>query len=320
MKKYRYILLTIILGITASSNYAQNLIPNYSFEVYDTCPYSAGQIYYALPWTDPSNATSDYYNSCNLGGAGVPNNFAGNENAKDGNAYAGLAMYVDPSGTEYREYIQVPLSSSLVASECYRVIFYVSVTDEVKYGITNLGVYFSTTPVTTCLQCIMPYTPQINHFNPSGIGNSSGWTKIEGTFIASGGEQYLTLGNFNDDLSTAPVIVNPGKPGWAAYYIDSVSLTVCDTSNGINEINYSESVQLFPNPNEGSMTLNYLIKQNDKALFKLYDITGRIVKEVVLDSMKDRLQINTNFSKGIYMYQLIVNDIVIQSDKLIIIK
>ena len=71
---------------------AQNLVPNYSFETFSTCPFSAGQIYYAPPWVDPTTTSSDYYNSCASMGTDVPVNWAGNQSAKDGNAYAGCAL------------------------------------------------------------------------------------------------------------------------------------------------------------------------------------------------------------------------------------
>jgi hypothetical protein len=64
IKKIGHILLIIILWTTVSSSYAQNLVPNYSFEVYDTCPYQGSQIYFAIPWKGVTTNSTDYYNGC----------------------------------------------------------------------------------------------------------------------------------------------------------------------------------------------------------------------------------------------------------------
>ena len=325
MRKIVYISFIFILCI-AQNSYAQNLIPNYSFEVYDTCPFSAGQIYYVQPWgAAVVNSSSDYYNACSVpGNLGIPSNFAGNQNAKDGNAYAGIVMYASPSGTNWREYLQVQLTSALTSDSCYRFTCYISIADDYKFNITNLGAYFSFTAVNTCDACVLSYSPQINYTDASGIGDTSGWYKVEAIFQAQGGEQYMTIGNFNLDASTTPIIVNTGGGDVAYNYIDSVSLVkvTCPVDIGINENSKSKfSFHLYPNPNNGTMLLDYNLNPTDKAEFKIYDVTGKLVSNYILNSSFTQIQINNDlFSNGIYFYQIMVNDQVVQADKLVIIK
>ena len=88
----------------------QNLVPNGSFEDYTICPTSPSQVYVAIGWNDPTNASSDYYNSCAtlMSLVGIPTNQFGRQFAYDGNAYLGFATY-DISYKNYREYINIKL-------------------------------------------------------------------------------------------------------------------------------------------------------------------------------------------------------------------
>ena len=56
-------LLSLFLLLFHFSLQAQNLVPNPSFEVYDTCPYVMTNVSYLVDWQNFGN-TPDYYNSC----------------------------------------------------------------------------------------------------------------------------------------------------------------------------------------------------------------------------------------------------------------
>lgn len=112
MKKLFLISTTVLMSLVANG---QNLVPNYSFENYTSCPTATAQFNLATPWDMPANtggATTDFYNECNTTGtADVPLNVGGYQSAKTGIGYAGLYTY----GAGVREYMQVQLSSSLIA-------------------------------------------------------------------------------------------------------------------------------------------------------------------------------------------------------------
>ena len=67
-----YVLLPVILSMAVICSYAQNLVPNPSFEIFITCPNTFGQIGLAIPWFQSNTiaSSSDYYNSCNAGNFG----------------------------------------------------------------------------------------------------------------------------------------------------------------------------------------------------------------------------------------------------------
>ena len=70
-----------------------NLVPNPSFEVYDTCPNTPAQITRIIGWNS-YNGTPDYLNKCNLGNYSIPKNIYGYQNAIDSDSgYVGMATF-----------------------------------------------------------------------------------------------------------------------------------------------------------------------------------------------------------------------------------
>jgi OmpA-OmpF porin, OOP family len=94
--------------ILCKSDAQTNLVPNSSFEDSTQCPFNPGQISFSIPWITPTGSSSDYFNACNGGNVGVPNNAGGNQLARTGNAYAGIDAY--GAGTNVREYLQDKLN------------------------------------------------------------------------------------------------------------------------------------------------------------------------------------------------------------------
>jgi hypothetical protein len=262
-----------IFLLVSKSLLAQNLIPNYSFETYTTCPSSCCQVSYAFPWIDPTNASSDYFNTCASGLYSVPSNEGGFQTPVDGNAYAGIAMYVHtPSDTtqyNFREYIQVKLTDTLFADSCYELSFYVSLSNSYGYyKIGNMGAYFSANSISGPPTAVLNYIPQINYYDSAGIGDSVSWYKVEGIFKAVGNEQYITIGNFKYDSGTTAFVYNTSALNTLAYYyIDSVSLiqVTCPVNIGIEEKEDRFNISVYPNPAKHSITVD-LSKFSDYSL------------------------------------------------------
>lgn len=123
MKKTIFIL---FIGISILGK-GQNIVPNYSFENYTTCPTAGGQIAFAFPWYGVTASTStDYYNSCGL--------TTSNQLPKTGNGFAGIWGF--SAGSNYREYLQVQLSDSLLVGSCYLIDYYVNLANTCKYAVS----------------------------------------------------------------------------------------------------------------------------------------------------------------------------------------
>lgn len=87
------------------------------------------------------------------------------------------------------------------------------------------------------------------------------------------------------------------------------------------ENNIHTSFNLFPNPNNGNMVLDYDLGTINNAVIKLYDITGKFIKSYKLDTGKGMLEMNEqNLHNGIYFYHILVEGKTIKADKIVIIK
>ena len=208
------------------ASHAVNLVPNDSFENYVSCPTSFGQIYQAAPWNAPTTGTSDYLNACApviFPSVNVPQNEQGYQTAQTGVGYAGIIPL--SAAADYREYVQAPLTSALVANASYLVKFYVSLADSSMLAIDRLGAYLSVGPVGPVPNYApLAVTPQVESPANVYLTNSTGWTLVSGVVVASGGEDHIVLGSFRDDANTSTV-PGPGLwPGGAYYYIDDVSV------------------------------------------------------------------------------------------------
>jgi hypothetical protein len=78
---------------------------------------------------------------------------------------------------------------------------------------------------------------------------------------------------------------------------------------------------LFPNPNNGTMQLDYDLGNDSEATVKLFDVTGKIISTYTLQNTKGSIGMNErNLTNGIYFYRILVKEKVIKNDKIVIIK
>jgi hypothetical protein len=81
------------------------------------------------------------------------------------------------------------------------------------------------------------------------------------------------------------------------------------------------SFNLFPNPNNGSMQLDYKLGSYANAKFNLFDITGKLIQTKNLETNEGSLYINEqNLRNGVYFYTILVGEKNIKTDKIVIIK
>ena len=246
MKKTAFIFLLIThysLLITVLK--AQNLVPNPSFEILTSCPTIQGQLNKAVPWFSPTYNNinypmSDVFNTCALppqlgDDCGIPLNNWGYQYTRTGNSYAGEVVF-DSYGDETREYISVKLDSALIGGETYCINYYVSLSDYdtieqpnggSTYAIDCMGVYISDTAIHLNTYYAIPVIPQI--VNPTGnfLADTINWMPVSGTYLAQGGEQYITIGNFNNNANTNYIQISNSRSHCTYYYIDDVSVYDC---------------------------------------------------------------------------------------------
>jgi gliding motility-associated-like protein len=225
----------------------QNLVPNPSFELIDSCPAGhnlGGDPWVVQNWNVPpgSITTPDLFSTCYNGtipvyphyDVSVPNNFAGICYPKTGDNYMGfLLKYGSKTGGEN---LQVQLTSPLVSNQTYLCGFNIQRADSSQYQVDKVGMHISNIAEHQSVNQAMSYlVPQIE--NHTGIMyDSLNWLTVEGIFTATGGEQYITIGNFYTNENTLIDSIDievSGTQGWTFccrgyYYLDDVYIIPYD--------------------------------------------------------------------------------------------
>lgn len=235
-----------------------NLVPNPGFETYTACPNASSQLHFAVPWKGTNNS-SEYFNICGGIGVSTPYTGSGFQYPRSGDAFAGQ-WFVNIIGVNYREYMQVALTKTLIAGQCYLCKFYVN-NAEVKYGCNNIAAYLSVNSFTNITQTftsnVISYTPQIVAFSNPIIKDSLGWIEIGGVFVASGGEKYLSIGNFKTDSNTDTITLDYGSYGGAYYFVDDVSLEQIFSPIWLHDTIIQLGDSVFIGSNFGGLSCNW---------------------------------------------------------------
>ncbi len=240
---------TMITVQIAGSNacVGPNLVPNPSFEENPGCPQGIvanannDRIEDILnDWEQPTNATPDYYNRCATDSRiSVPTNNNGTQNTPDGEGDGFVGFYaLSNTAINYREYLQVRLSEVLTAGSTYRLSLKLNLRDNAIYSTDEIGVLFEYNSVRPAgfFQENLSNIPQLTTPADSFINDKDNWTTFSWEYTATGGEEYMVIGNFNPDattnLQTEPV---PSSfEGSSYYYLDDVFLTELLTPGNVD--------------------------------------------------------------------------------------
>ena len=191
---------------------AQSIV-NAGFESYSRCPTGPGLIDGWLDsWHRTSVASTDYQNRCGFSA----------HDPRSGEAHVGLLAY--DFSANYREYATGQLTTPLVAGHEYRFEMWCILDAGRLHAVAELGAYFSaaqpTWPGTGPPAAIVPQV-----VNSTGIlDDKVQWMLVSETFVAAGGEQFVTIGNFSDDASTTTVFFGCCGQYGAYYHVDDVKL------------------------------------------------------------------------------------------------
>jgi OmpA-OmpF porin, OOP family len=199
--------MSIFLMAIAFHTLAQNLVTNPGFEELYQCPgtYNSSTSRKLAPgWRSPTSGTPDLYHKCSPGDAGVPLNWAGKSTAYSGSGYAGIYGFIQGHPREYREYVQSELKTPLEAGSTYLVEFYFKLSSNSKYSIDRLGFLLSDSAHHVEGDGVYPKPPTYEKINQTVYSSRStgAWTRLGYSYIAKGGERYLTIGNFSNDQQT----------------------------------------------------------------------------------------------------------------------
>ncbi len=260
-----------------------NLVDNPSFEVIDgkiSKLKKLKKIAMAKGWDSPTAMKADLYSTKAKEIATAPDNANGREfpmDAQEGN-YAGIVAY-SYHNKEPRTYLQTELIGPLQKDVEYCVKYHVSLSDLSKYGVNNLGMYISKTPIEIetkedvifekkkeVAKVVIPSNNEIQV-------TRYGFVPICGVFKATGKERFIIIGNFKNNKDTRYEKLKKKKdtPGTqipkAYYYVDQVEVFIlenpedCDCNKKKENAGIGESVIYHKQfTSEDAFTLEQQIK------------------------------------------------------------
>ena len=258
MKKIFFVLIIIyfprqILGQT-------NLVPNWSFETYTSCPDGSMQLPKATFWNCASSC-GEYWNVCGTPPYNVPSSIPFYyQLPKDGDAFITLQTW----SANYREYAQTKLLDTLESGLCYYVEFYTSVANGCQLAINNISANLSSVAYSSPWNALN--IPQ--HITRGGnpvITDTMNWVQVSGIYQAMGDEIYLTIGNMKDDTNTTIATIQPTGYGGVVNLFDAVSVYAINPSGSLpwayrdTTVNFGDSVYIG-NYLGGSFSSNWYLQ------------------------------------------------------------
>ncbi len=289
MNKPVFILLFIL---SFSHLRAQNLIPNGDFEFYTQCPNGYSEIFKAFPWYEPGQGTSDYYNVCSSSpDVSIPNNWAGHQQPHSGNGYAGLNdLAICPGWCS--EYIATPLKEPLIGGNAYCLSLWVSKSDYTCWDHNGLGVYFSSDSI-HFNDYLLSDLPLGNIVFTEIITDTINWVFLSGTYIASGGESFISIGNFSKGNMDTLDLCNVQE--LSNVYVDDVSLINC--SELLNEF----TIPNIFSPNNDNVNDIWLLNTIEKVKVTILNRWGNIIFE---GEGKNISWNGLDQTEGVYFYKI----------------
>ena len=241
LKTYLLLLLSVLFCLHAEAQL--NLVRNCSFEEYDTCPTNIDQVRYASYWNyiDTNYSVDsvsfynwdppEYINGCsNSYFATEPENVFAWHYPRTGNGMVHNVMGNWNFFPTLPNYFQGKIVTPLIAGKSYCVSFYV-VRDGHCGGleINKIGAYLDDGSIDTTRDLsnlLSQYSPQV--FDTLVVSDTLNWTKIQGSFVANGGERFITIGLFFDTANVTYSFSGSGVYS-PTYLFDDISVVSSDS-------------------------------------------------------------------------------------------
>jgi OOP family OmpA-OmpF porin len=218
-------LLFLSLWFYAFSISSQNLIGNGGFDIHTKCPNRISQIRFATGWT--SSGSPDLFCTCTQTKSAVyaALSFVGSLLPHSGDCYSGFI--VNP---QYKEYLTYELSQKTRRRRTYCIRFLYSRSAFSGVKVDSLGIYLHKKMYDNAVrgQPMHQKTAAVKIVDHPGV-----WKAVSFTFTCKGGERYITIGSFSNDLRKVEClsskkykknvrIFNYVRSGY--YFIDDIEL------------------------------------------------------------------------------------------------
>ncbi len=291
-------LLLILVCISTQSSWAQNLVPNGSFEEYSECPDALNQTERALGWSR-YRGSPDYFHACNEEGlVSVPNNMMGFQQAAVGEGYVGVITWTSTSPNN-REHLGAALLDTLQIGMPVYISYKISpATDgmisshSMHWTASGAGLRFTMNSYLQNQAVPLPNAAAL--FCSTPPLDTSIWYTVSGVYIPDSAYTHVVLGSFMDDeLVISEVLNNNGAYLSAYVYYDEICVSYnqdeCDIEMGVFYM--KNDFKAYPNPFSNEVNLNWPYPTPYHIYWQLEDIHGRIVKMGVMPKGVTKLTI-----------------------------
>lgn len=319
MNKLFFILFLLLGSFGYSQTYidvTDQYIQNPSFEEYTACPQSnsffPSQMWIdsVVGWYAPTNATSDYFNACNVTANGIPSNNVTYQSTFDGVGYCGFLAYTLWSNRMWSEYIQTMLLQPLEANVNYRFTMRINRANGYNFAVENIGANFSNGNLYSA--GVSPYDLAPTVLNPTGfLTDTIGWVLVSGEFTANGNENYLTIGWFGDTITNdftffIPPDIDP-MTGDSLYLTDTYylvdSVKLYQIENDLNDFNINV---ITPNGDNVNDVMDLSVYKFGELNFVILNSWGNVVWQSYDPNSKwdGKTLFGELVSEGTYFYRL----------------
>lgn len=282
MKALPYIFFTLIFTSFFSEANAQNLIPNPGFE--EPCQSGTlGNGFFGAPgWYNANAGTFDFYTTgatdaaCGMSAAnpGIWSSYGEFQLPYEGQNMTGGIMFSEPFCI--RETLQCKLLAPLEADRIYCFSMRVCMSSLYDFACNGVGMGLSNDSITDFSgSCLIDVAQLVQLQNGQILSDTMNWFLLTGSFVATGGESYLTIGNLRTDneLSVLPFNGGTNLP-YSYYYFDDLRLEQCAANTIANVA--SEVISIFPNPSTDHFTIGGISTSD---AWQVFDLTGQLIKK-----------------------------------------
>lgn len=308
IKRLLFFICCLFLAVVAK---AQNLVPNPSFEIHDSCPNSYFDFSMVDSWKVVHH-TPDYFNKC---GAyqffSIPMNDVGYQNSVGPNdsAYIGLANGLSPL-TVYRELIGVFFTAPLQINQKYFVSFDISAASSNETEIwasykfrcfcNNYGMRFFTNEVGVNDSLISNFA---NIFFNTLVDDTLNWIHFKSSFVADSAYSFLVIGNFFDSAHLNQYCL--GSDFGSYVYLDNVCVStdssVCISTTEIPKIELVVNPIVHVRSGENIITID-INNLNIRSTVSVFNSLGQLLYSRISNSSDYNFQLV--LAKGIYFLKI----------------
>jgi hypothetical protein len=216
---------------------SKDLVRNGGFEFVDKEPSTYDQLDKALGWSNVTIGYSELFTKeAPAKTIGIPVNDYGKMDPKEGEHYAGFFAWKDdlkmnfeggddpfvPGWSSYSEYVISELLEPLVEGREYEISFWVALAGNSDRAVSGIGAYCSEEPLKQQHRRFLREKPQVSH--EKIVGEKGVWVEVKNTFVADGGERFITIGTYPAAGFDTKRCVETLDNQYAYYYLDQVSL------------------------------------------------------------------------------------------------